>query len=476
MDSVEGMYPNFVRRHVRLDARNDLYVYFYLHGLNLLNPKGSFCFVTSNSWLDVGYGRDLQEFLLRHGHVKMILDNQVKRSFSQADVNTIIALLAAPDDTSDRGLGKTARFVMFTRPFEDVFHPLIFEEIEEATEHLTKADYRLRVLNQQEMLEAGMQAPEEKRGPAIRVGKYTGDKWGGKYLRAPDIYWKILEKAGDKLVRLGDIADVRFGIKTGCNEFFYLPSKHFDIQPEGDYYRLIPKHEGLPDDLRIAKEFLRLVIKSSRECRGLFVQPAALSSQLLMCHYGKEKLGGTGVLRYIEWGEARRFNEGPSCASRPRWWDMGRREIPPIISPCSVSELIHTFANEQVLADKRLYEIYPDAPLNAVLLSTNSTLTALFLELGSRTGLGQGLLDLTVYELADCPVVLSDETDRIRVTLDDAREREILPLREELNHPNRKAIDNIIFDVIGLTDEERRAVYKAVIQLVERRLGKAGSI
>ena len=24
--------------------------------------------------------------------------------------------------------------------------------------------------------------------------KYTGDKWGGKYLRAPDIYWTILEK------------------------------------------------------------------------------------------------------------------------------------------------------------------------------------------------------------------------------------------------------------------------------------------
>ncbi|RLG23299.1 hypothetical protein DRN85_09625, partial [Methanosarcinales archaeon] len=58
------------------------------------------------------------------------------------------------------------------------------------------------------------------------------------------------------LVRLGDIAEVRFGIKTGCNEFFYLPSKHFDIKKEGRYYRLIPKHEGLPDDLRIEEEYL----------------------------------------------------------------------------------------------------------------------------------------------------------------------------------------------------------------------------
>lgn len=45
---------------------------------------------------------------------------------------------------------------------------------------------------------------------------------GGKYLRAPDIYFTILEKGRDKLVRLGDIAEVRFGIKTGANEFFYL--------------------------------------------------------------------------------------------------------------------------------------------------------------------------------------------------------------------------------------------------------------
>jgi hypothetical protein len=30
------------------------------------------------------------------------------------------------------------------------------------------------------------------------------------------------EKGKGKLVRLGDIAEVRFGIKTGANEFFYL--------------------------------------------------------------------------------------------------------------------------------------------------------------------------------------------------------------------------------------------------------------
>ena len=63
----------------KLDANNDLYIYFYFHGLSLLNPKGTFCFITSNSWLDVGYGKDLQEFTLKHCHIKQIIDNEVRR-------------------------------------------------------------------------------------------------------------------------------------------------------------------------------------------------------------------------------------------------------------------------------------------------------------------------------------------------------------------------------------------------------------
>ena len=44
-----------------------------------------------------------------------------------------------------------------------------------------------------------------------------------KYLRAPDIYHHILKKCADKLViRLGDIATVKFGIKTGANQVLFL--------------------------------------------------------------------------------------------------------------------------------------------------------------------------------------------------------------------------------------------------------------
>jgi len=42
--------------------------------------------------------------------------------------------------------------------------------------------------------------------------------------------------------------------------------------------------------------------------------------------------------------------------------------------------------------------------------------------------------------------------------------------------PDRKALDDIVFDALGLTAEERKEVYRAVCQLVWERISKARSV
>jgi len=42
--------------------------------------------------------------------------------------------------------------------------------------------------------------------------------------------------------------------------------------------------------------------------------------------------------------------------------------------------------------------------------------------------------------------------------------------------PDRKALDDIVFDALGLTEEERKEVYWAVAELVKNRLEKARSV
>jgi len=395
-----------------------------------------------------------------------VLDNQAKRSFAQAGVNTVIVLFSSPDDHRDWALDKTARFVMFKVPFEHILSPIIFDEIEAATDRKSTPEYRTCPITQKLLLEDGWEWPEDtteeikKRfGLTVKGSKYGGNKWGGKYLRAPEIYWTILQKGKGKLVRLGDIAEVRRGITTGVNEFFYLEDRK--IQEWG-----------------IEKEFLKPVIKSPRECKRILVDPTVLKFKIFMCHYERKELKGTAALKYIEWGESQGFQKRPSCAGRTRWWDLGERRVPPIISPCSVSELPRTFENRSVFADKRLYEVYPNASVSheGVLLATNAILCSLFLELGSRTGLGEGLLDLTVYELTDCPIVIPTQLKRMDAVLKEARQRTFLPLHQEIHHRNRHELDSIIFETLGLTQGEQDAVYEAVINLVETRLKKAISL
>ncbi len=125
------------------------------------------------------------------------------------------------------------------------------------------------------------------------------------------------------LVRLRDIAEVRFGIKTGCNEFFYLPSKHFDIRKDGKYYELIPKYEGLPKGIRIEEEYLPPAVLSPRDIDALNIKSSTIRKHLLLLH-PKQELSN-GLKRYFQWGEQQNINDRPSCRSREKWWALAGR-------------------------------------------------------------------------------------------------------------------------------------------------------
>ena len=251
----------------KLDARSDLYIYFFFHGLSLLNPEGTFCFVTSHSWLDVGYGKDLQEFTLKHCHIKQIIDNEARRSFASADVNTVISLFSAPNKKHQWGLDKKTRFVNFRIPFEAILDAVIFYEIETASERMSTQEYNIFPTSQGVLL-------EESSDDASPRAKYTGNTWGGKYLRAPNIYWTIMEKGKDKLVRLGAVAEVRRGFTTGANKFFYLDAERVS-------------------EWSIEEEFLKPVIFSLRELVCIEDNLDKIQKRIFLCHKKKSDLIGT---------------------------------------------------------------------------------------------------------------------------------------------------------------------------------------
>ena len=107
----------------------------------------------------------------------------------------------------------------------------------------------------------------------------------------------------------------------------------------------------------------------------------------------------------------------------------------------------------------------------------NSTIIPVLIETEGITNLGEGVIYTNVYWLKTLPILEeSCVENEIRQCYETMKTREILPIFDEIQQPDRRALDAVIFDVLDLTQGERDDVYEAVVHLVEARLQKASSL
>lgn len=500
INSLKAHFP--MLNHI--DKKSDYYVYFYFHGLSLLNQKGVLCFITSNSWLDVGYGKDLQEFLLKYVPIIGIYDNQAKRSFEHADINTIIVIFGAPRvkesplfELEWPCMPNVARFVMFKKPFEEVINSKNVLALDNADKIIRTSDYRIFPMNHEELLKEGWEYPDDfdyKKEEKFSRGRYAGNKWGGKYLRAPDIYFTIMEKGVDKLIRLDKTARLFGGIKSGANDYFYI-------------------NEETIKKWKIEDRYIKPIFKSPRECKSIEIKKSDLMSQVFVCHEDKKKLNGTNALSYIKWGEKAKvvvkhgsvdgtiiigYNNLQSVTNRKRWYDIGEEIIPDLVWAYLHNDALRVFKNSaRCLINNVLYGVTLKNPddLDFVVGFQNSSVTHLFIQLYGRVNYGEGAVGLALFEVASLPILDPSKVDlqtknRLHGALQKILKREIRsvfleygfdpskPVREQEPKPlpDRKELDEVIFDIIGLTEHERKEVYWSVCELVKARLDKAESL
>ncbi len=428
----------------KIDAQSDYYIYFYFHGISLLNSRGTFCAVTSNSWLDATYGKNLKEFLLTETHHKITLDNSVQRSFKGVDVNTIICVTSASSKNQDSELPHISRFVNFNVPFESILHPVIFYEIETATKSSSTPEHRIRPLSQETILKNGMDT----------TAKYIGEKWGAMYLRSPDVYLYILQKCKNKIARLADVTNVKIqrGFVTGADRFF-TP----DMSTISEW--------------NIEDEFLSPVITSPEDLQSLIIHPEQMQHQVFRCSKTKKSLRGTSALTYIKWGESEGLHKLLTCSRRKIWYNLGKRPAPTLHFPLLTDSTAKTtYAPEGCYATGNFIEIeVPDDLRVATCFSLNSTLFQLIVNVNGRLN-RTWTLEIQGADLENLPCV--KPTIIQKVNLDE----HILESKkwDVLNpSPARCYIDDIIFGILELTQGEREGVYETVSQLVKTRKEKA---
>ena len=482
--------------------RSSIYSYFFFHGGLFVKENGRLGLITSNSWLDADYGKYLQRFFLQNFKIIAIIESKIERWFEDADINTAITILekcGGKGKKQDRN-NNLVKFIQFKKTLNQFIPPTPLaknakerQKYEEKRWNAVKKLVKAAIERKEYYEDGSFRVFAKKQGELWEEGydkeknAYVGSKWG-KYIRAPEIFFTVLDKGRKLFIVLKQIANVRRGFTTGADSFFYLTEEQ--IKKEGIEKRFWT-HKKNSDVV------LNYVIKTPRESRSITIDLNDLKFRVLLVHEGRENLKGTMILKYIQRGEGQGFDTRPTCASRERWFDLGRRHPRTVLwQRLHFGRHIVFHNKSQVFADDGFFEISPfDGELTSILCGLlNSTVYALIKELFGSVGLGQGSLYTSEIDLLAIPII---DPRKLNKTVKDGIEsafsrlvqRSIGSVFDEIGSssaenvsldkvkPDRRDLDKIVMgEVLRLSNDEQLEVYKAIIDLVKARIEKAKSV
>jgi type I restriction enzyme M protein len=464
-----GKYSElFKNGETKLSGQADIYAYLFFHTAAFLKSDGRLGFITSNSWLDVAYGYELQKFFLRKFKLVAILESRCEPWFEDSSINTVVTILELCENARERSVN-VAKFVKVKRRLADLMirdlklYPVerwqqiakLVNRIESAhTHHHTHElvkdlrvfedeDIRIRMKSQADLL-------DEVEGAGKTV------KWG-QFIRAPDSYFTVLEKCKKQktsLVKLEDVAPVQRGITTNDVEFFFLNKEKLN-------------------HWQIEKKFLLdPVVYTPKEVPNIVIDRKKLKQTLFKCDLPRKHLAGMNALRYIQnhergkrnltgdWYLLRDIIQKAGCVLHARHGDTFR-----------------VLLNDKGFAlNDNLYHITPEkASLVRLLCAVlNSAWFALNIELSGRLNLGDGALKLQVFEASDIVIpdprkFSAEEKRKILSAFDKLTKRDILPYADEIKQKDRRELDRAVFCAMKLENSDADACEKGAFELIAER-------
>lgn len=435
-----------------LGGRAGLHAYFFLHSLGFLREGGRLGFVVPNGWLDVDYGARLKQFLLDHFRIIAVIDSAVERWFEDAGVNTCIIILEKSSQADDRAANRV-RFVHLRAPLGEL---------------LSAGPNDSQRVGAVEQVMARILPSSDRHSPSASVRVVpqaelpAAARWG-KYLRAPDVYW---HKRAPAVVPLRQWATIHRGYTTGANSFFYLSRETVE-------------------QWRIEPECRRPLLKSLRRAHRLEIGAELADQDVLLVPPGAADLqqNHPRTVSYLGWGVAQGIHERRTCAGREPWYALPPQGPAPLLLAKGVWQR-HFAARllDEVAVDQQLYRVEPAEGVSVAVAAAllNSAWFALQCELHGRVNLGEGVLWLATYELDEIQLPDPRELSSEQIGLLEERfarlaARPIGETTAELNAPDRRELDEAVFDVLGLSADERDDVRAGLAAALTGRLRRARS-
>jgi hypothetical protein len=327
----------------------------------------------------------------------------------------------------------------------------------------------------------------------------TDTKWG-KYLKAPEVYFDIMARGAGKFVALKDLAEVKFGIKTGCNEFFIVEENQYTQEPlplmvavnklkpyktqaELDKAGLTAIMNGWGQMWFIEKEFVFPLLSSPKDAGKYAIDATDVRYRILIIPHDKAVLEKKYpfALAYLKHGEQKEIHERPSCKSRPLWYNVGAKNTPDMSFNYMIGDFGRTFLGE-VFSNDNFHNVYAKQHKKSLWLYLNSTIAWLIQQTVIRSNFGDGVGKIQSNEFADFPTIDID-LENVAIDLGETRNyREELGTLESLDtvNPERVKLDMEILKAIGYAvgkdlDATLLALYRETKRLIEQRTLKANS-
>ncbi|MFN8277550.1 MAG: N-6 DNA methylase [Chitinophagales bacterium] len=479
--------------HFVPSQRTSIYALFFYHALVFLKEGGYLAFICQNSWLDTEYGIEMQRFILNHFEIIAIIDSEVERFFPSASVNTTIVVLRKQSGEKERD-ANMARFVYLRQPLETILttynRSLVKNDSatndEQPSRHPNRANAFHDALVQ---LSLTTETPYFQSTCLRQADLRHHQKWG-KFLKAPAVYFEISEKINQRAQPLSGVASVKFGIKTGCNEYFILrassakPNLAINYSEESDLNSMLQAGElivvenGLNEVIILEKEALGTFLASPKELNKLSADAAQLENYLFVA---KEDLTDIKVrlpysYRYIKHGIQLKVHLRSTCASRKRWYQVPIGTVPPMSFNHIINEVGRVF-DVTAYSSNNFYHIFPKERKKTIWLYLNSTIFWLEQQLMMKTNLGDGAGRIETFQLEEVNIPNIDlEHEPITLSVIDSYKE----LLEISNQSVRYQLDDLILQKLGFTSPRTRKkllsdLYQATFHLINSRLKKANS-
>ncbi|MHA1971800.1 MAG: N-6 DNA methylase [Candidatus Hodarchaeales archaeon] len=493
-----------------LSKRIGLYLYFFIHATTFLCEQDSMTLIIPNAWMDVGYGTTIQRFLLSCFKIRFLVNSDLNKLIPSVDVNTVILGLIRCDHKKANFYNSKVKFISVKT--SDYLKKIKFT----GTNFAIRSSDHIRVID---------------------IDLYTlkkDNKWG-KFFRAPKEYFQMMRKIQVDFITLNEITSIKRGFTTGANEFFYLgkpgnENKYFRSewdQSTGDL-RLYLRNEQIESIFlkqgyfikqpmfKIEKEYWMHRVSGNKNVNRFFMKFIDLSNDVWIPNYlvkssknisrylieesdinfvvlvisSKDQLK-PGIKEYIKWGESWRpnnnkmkFNLRPTCRTRKPWYTLNLEK------QTSCEFLCLMTINDRFIFFYNPYSFYFDARLYGISIKTdnftlkqtlylylNSIIIFFQLELTSRINLGEGGLDVKVYEYASLklPGLLLHFDYGSKISHYFSKLLQFQPM-SILSFTSVFQEDLAFFlfkDVLGYSKEEIALLFSRLKYLVKNRLEKA---